>query len=119
MAGSGQRPLRVSQAIKREVSEIIKRDLEDPRISDIVSITEVECAADCRSARVFVSVFGSEDEQTNTLLALNERVGFIRGEVCRRLKLRFAPEMYFKLDHSLERGSRVFDLLNKISRGDT
>ncbi len=110
--------MRVSQAIKRELSQIIKRDLEDERIPDIVSITEVECAADCRSARVFVSVFGNEDEQANTMLALNEHLGFIRGEICRRLKLRFAPEIQFKLDHSLERGARIFDILNKISRGD-
>jgi ribosome-binding factor A len=113
-----QRPLRVSQSIKRELSDIIKRDLEDERIAGIVSITEVECAADCRSARVFVSVFGGPDEQNNTMQALNEHIGFIRGEICRRLQLRFAPEIHFKLDHSLERGARVSELINKISRGD-
>lgn len=115
---STQRPLRVSQSIKRELSDIIKRDLEDDRIAGIVSITEVECAPDCRSARVFISVFGGEDEQNNTIQALTEHTGFIRGEICRRLQLRFAPEMQFKLDHSLERGARVSDLINKISRGD-
>jgi len=115
---STQRPLRVSQSIKRELSDIIKRDLEDDRIAGIVSITEVECAPDCRSARVFISVFGGEDEQNNTIQALTEHTGFIRGEICRRLQVRFAPEMQFKLDHSLERGARVSDLINKISRGD-
>lgn len=116
---STQRPLRVSQSIKRELSDIIKRDLEDERIAGIVSITEVECAPDCRSAKVFISVFGGEEEQNNTMQALNDNVGFIRGEICRRLQLRFAPEMQFKLDHSLERGSRVSELINKISRGET
>ena len=115
---STQRALRVSQSIKRELSEIIKRDLEDPRIAGIVSITDVECPPDCRAAKVFVSVFGAEDEQSNTMQALNEHLGFIRGEICRRLHLRFAPEIQFKLDRSLERGARVSDLINKISRGE-
>ena len=115
---STQRPLRVSQSIKRELSEIIRRDLEDPRIAGIVSITDVECAPDCRAAKVFISVFGDEAQQNNTMLALNEHIGFIRGEICRRLKLRFAPEMFFKLDRSLERGSRITELINKVSRGE-
>src|ERR1700729_2392005 len=105
-----QRPLRVSQSIKRELSEIIKRDLQDERIAGIVSITDVECAPDCRAAKVFVSIFGDEAAQNNTMLALNENIGFIRGEICRRLHLRFAPELQFKLDHSLERGAKVTEL---------
>jgi ribosome-binding factor A len=115
---SSQRPLRVSQSIKRELSEIIKRDLQDDRIADLVSITEVECAPDCRAAKVFISVFGDETAQNNTMLALNENIGFMRGEICRRLHLRFAPELQFKLDHSLERGSKITELINKISRGE-
>ncbi len=115
---STQRPLRVSQSIKRELSEIIQRDLQDDRIAGIVSITEVECAPDCRAAKVFISVFGDEAAQNNTMLALNEKTGFIRGEICRRLHLRFAPELQFKLDHSLERGAKVTELINKISRGE-
>jgi ribosome-binding factor A len=113
-----QRPLRVSQSIKRELSELIRRDLEDDRIGSIVSITDVECSSDCRAAKVFVSVFGDSTVQANTLSALNEHVGYIRGEICRRLKLRVAPEMVFKLDNSLERGAKVSELINKISRGE-
>jgi ribosome-binding factor A len=115
---STQRPLRVSQSIKRELSELIRRDLEDERISGIVSITDVECAGDCRSAKVFVSVFGEPEIQESTMSALNDHLGYIRGEICRRLKLRFAPEMYFKLDNSLERGAKVTQLIAKISRGE-
>ena len=113
-----QRPLRVSQSIKRELSELIRRDLEDERIGTLVSITDVECSSDCRSAKVFVSVFGDPTVQSNTMAALNEHVGYIRGEICRRLKLRVAPDMVFKLDNSLERGAKVSELINKISRGE-
>jgi ribosome-binding factor A len=112
-----QRALRVSQSIKRELSDMI-RHLKDDRIGGIVSITEVECTSDCRSARVFISIFGEEEQRKRTMEALNDQVGFIRGELCRRLKLRFAPELHLKLDDSLERGSKVTDLLGKIARGE-
>jgi len=115
---SGQRAERVAQQIKRELSDLIRRGLKDPRIGGIVSVTEVECTSDCRSVRVFISVFGEEEQRQNTLKALNEEVGYIRGELGRRLQLRYAPEMTIKLDDSLERGSKVSDLLGKISRGE-
>lgn len=115
---STPRSLRVAQSAKRELSELIQRDLKDDRITGIVSITDVECTGDCRSMRVFVSVFGDEAQQNKTLDVINEHVGRMRGEVGRRLNLRFAPELSFKLDNSLERGSRVTDLLGKIERGE-
>jgi ribosome-binding factor A len=100
------------------VSAYIQRDLKDDRVGGIVSITDVECSADCRRAKIFISVFGEEDKQQSTMEALNDHVGVIRGEVCRRLQLRFAPEIIFKLDNSLERGANVSALLNKIARGE-
>ncbi|HEY9682793.1 MAG TPA: 30S ribosome-binding factor RbfA [Oculatellaceae cyanobacterium] len=115
---AGQRSQRVSQQIKRELSELIRRDLKDARIGGIVSITDVECSADCRSAKVFVSVFGNEEQKNGTIAALNDQLGYIRGELCRRLQLRFAPELQIKLDDSLERGAKVSDLLGKIARGE-
>ncbi|MBX9691723.1 MAG: 30S ribosome-binding factor RbfA [Cyanobacteria bacterium] len=113
-----QRSLRVSQSIKRELATMLMRDIKDDRISGLVSIVDVECSSDCRSAKVFISVFGEEDEQKNTIDALNDNLGTIRGEICRRLRLRFAPELQFKLDKSLERGAKVSELLGKIARGE-
>jgi ribosome-binding factor A len=115
---STPRNLRVAQSAKRELSQLIQRDLKDDRIGGIVSITDVETSNDCRRMRVFISVFGEEAQQLKTLEALNELAGQIRGEIGRRLRLRFAPELSFKLDNSLERGSHVTDLLGKISRGE-
>lgn len=109
---------RVSQSIKKEMSELLLRDIKDPRISGLVSITEVECSPDCRRAKIFFSVFGDEASQKGTLEALNELAGKIRGEICRRLSLRFAPEITFHLDDSLERGARVSAILSQISRGE-
>lgn len=115
---STPRSVRVAQSAKRELSELIQRDLKDERVGGIVSITDVETSQDCRRMKVFVSVFGDEAQQQGTLDALNDHIGEIRGEICRRLRLRFAPEISFKLDNSLERGARVTDLLGKISRGE-
>jgi ribosome-binding factor A len=115
---TSQRPLRVSQSIKRELSDIIRRELEDERITGMVSITDVECSADIRSAKIFVSVFGDEETQKQTMEALKGHVGWMRGEICRRLGLRFAPEMQLFLDTSLERGAKVSELINKIARGE-
>jgi ribosome-binding factor A len=115
---AGQRSERISQQIKRELSDMILRDIKDQRIGGIVSITDVECTGDCRSARVFVSVYGTEEQKQGTIAALNEQLGYIRGELGRRLQLRFAPELAIKLDDSLERGAKVSELLGKISRGE-
>jgi len=151
---STERALRVSQSIKRELADMLRRDLKDPRLSGLISFTEVECTSDLRNVKVFVSVFGTsanalaqtpavkpsddayESEQKKgspsgavemsaaekatqgVLSCLNEESGYIRGELCRRLKLRFAPELQFLPDISLERGSKVSEILAKISRGE-
>lgn len=112
------RHLRVAQSIKREMSDLILRGLKDARVSGLVSVTDVECSNDCRRAKIFISVFGEEEQQKSTLEALSDHAGEIRGELCRRLQLRFAPEVSFKLDDSLERGARVSALINKISSGE-
>jgi ribosome-binding factor A len=139
---STERALRVSQSIKRELADMLRRDLKDPRLSGLISFTEVETTSDLRNVKVFVSVFGTvaaatdppiapkisasgvpemskEEKATQGVLAcLNEESGYIRGELCRRLKLRFAPELVFLPDISLERGSKVTEILAKISRGE-
>lgn len=112
------RALRVSQSIKKELAAMLVKDIKDERISGLVSIVEVELTQDCRSAKVYISVFGDDEAQNGTIEALNEKIGTIRGEICRRLRLRFAPELQFKLDKSLERGARVSEILGKISRGE-
>jgi ribosome-binding factor A len=112
------RSLRVAQSIKRELSDMLLRDIKDERIAGLISITDVECTADCRSARIYISVYGDDKAQGDTLEALKEHGGKIRGQLCRRLQLRFAPEISFKLDKSLERGARVSELISRISKGE-
>ncbi len=110
---------RISQQIKRELSEIIHRnEIKDDRIGGLVSITQVAVTGDLRNVKVFFSVFGEESQKAGTLAALEDAAGFLRGELCRRLGIKFAPELTFKLDNSLEEGDRVTELLEKIKRNE-
>lgn len=112
------RPDRVKKALTREISDLLNKEIKDPRLSGIVSVTDVELSGDCRHAKVFVSVFGSEEEQKSSMKALESSTGFIRTEVGKRIKMRHTPEIIFRMDDSLERGSRVSQLIDKISRGE-
>ena len=106
---------RIGQQIKRELSEIIQRnEIKDDRLGGLISITEVRVSGDLRNVKVYFSVYGEEAQKVGTLAALEGAAGFLRGELCRRLGIRFAPELVFKLDDSLERGQRVTERLEKI-----
>ena len=111
------RPERLAEAIKKEVSELIKDELKDPRIG-FASITAVEVTPDLRYARVFVSVFGPPESRRATVEALQKAQGFIRGELGRRIRLRHTPEITFKLDDSIGHGARVLELLNEVLEKD-
>ena len=108
---------RIAQQIKRELAEIIQRnELKDDRIGGLVSIIDVKVSGDLRNVKVLFSVYGEESQKIGTLAALEEATGFLRGELCRRLGIKFAPELVFKLDDSLEKGQKVIELLDKIKR---
>lgn len=111
------RPERLAEAIKKEVSALMKDELKDPRIG-FASITAVEVTPDLRYAKVFVSVFGPPESRRDTLEVLQKAQGFIRGELGRRIRLRHAPEITFKLDESIGRGTRVLELLNEVREKD-
>ncbi|MDD4335583.1 MAG: 30S ribosome-binding factor RbfA [Desulfotomaculaceae bacterium] len=106
------RPERLAEAIKKEVSELLRDELRDPRIG-FVSITSVDVSKDLRYANVYASVFGEPDQQKISIEVLQKAQGFIRGELGKRIRLRHTPEITFKLDHSISHGSRIIALLEK------
>ncbi len=106
---------RVGEALKEEIITMLEGELGDPRIG-LASVTEVQLAPDARSARVFVSVEGSEDEADKTLEGLNAARGYIRRELTERLQLRQAPELFFQLDRSEQSGGRIDELLKRIEQ---
>lgn len=108
---------RIGDQIRGEVSDIIARRLNDPRIG-FVTVTAVEVSEDLRHAKVFVSVYGDDKVKIQTMKGLKSASGFIRGEIGHRLKIKFTPEIIFKLDTSLEKAEHVLGILGAIGKGD-
>ena len=109
---------RVRKALMREISDIILREIKDPQITGMISITDVDVSSDNSAARVFYSVFGNDDVKQKTSKALERHVGQIRHEVGKRIRLRKTPTLLFILDDSLEHGAKMMDLIGKIERGE-
>jgi ribosome-binding factor A len=112
------RPERVAHLMRREVADILRNRMRDPRLSEWVSVTDVEVTQDLSSAKVFISILPTGEERDRTLQALNGAAGFVRHELAPRLGLREVPEIHFRLDTSIERGARVEDLLKRLERGE-
>ncbi len=109
---------RVRKTLMKEIADIIQREIRDPRIAGVVSITDIELSHDNSFAKVYFSVFASEEAKKQTIEALEDNVSKIRYEVGKRVRLRLTPELRFIPDDSLERGTKVMDLIDKISRGE-
>ncbi len=104
---------KVQEFIKQEVSKIILNELKDPRIG-FVTVTQVDVTGDLRSAKIFVSLMGNDDQKAATWTALQNSLGFIRSEVGKRIRLRMTPELTFQLDQSLDYSTKIQELLIKI-----
>jgi ribosome-binding factor A len=111
---TGRRPERLAAELRDEVARMVASDLKDPRVG-FVTVTRVEISSDLRYARVFVGVLGSEEERERSLGALRHAAGFVRREIGRRLRLRFAPEIDFRYDRGLEATDRVARLLADVT----
>ena len=109
---------RVRKALMREISDIIFREIKDPQICGMISITDVDVSSDNSAARVFYSVYGDDEVKEKTSKALERHVGQIRHEVGKGIRLRKTPTLLFILDDSMERGAKMMDLINKIERGE-
>lgn len=106
---------KVQELMKQEVSQIILQELKDPRIG-FVTVTEVECTGDLRSAKIYVSLMGSEKQVKDCWEGLTSSLGFIRREIGKRIRLHFTPELTFQLDKSLDYSAHIQKLLNDINR---
>jgi ribosome-binding factor A len=114
-----QRPHKVGEAIKREMSDLLLRGIKDTRVkSGMVSVTDVEVSGDLRHARIFVSIYGSDEDQGQAMAGLQSASGYIRSEIGKRVNLRFAPEVTIHQDKSLERGAEMLALIDRIARED-
>src|SRR6476620_1750969 len=110
------RTTRIDELLREEMGSILSRDVEDPRIG-FATILSIETTPDLRHAKVLVSVIGQPDDRRTTLNALGRAMPFVRHELGKRLRLKRIPEFHLELDDTLERGTRVLQLLNEIEEG--
>ena len=112
---NNQRVSKVSSLIKREISMMLMQDIKDDRVgAGMVSITDVEVSGDLQHAKVFVSIYGSEEARTETMEGLRASQGFVRRTLGQRVRLRRSPEILFIEDRSLVEGDRMINLINQL-----
>ncbi len=108
-----KRSQRVSELIHEEISNLLINGIKDPRIG-FVTLVKVELTNDLKHAKIYVSVLGNEEEKNQTIEGLMSASGFIRKELGRTLKLRYIPELRFKIDDSLDYSSKINKILSEI-----
>ncbi|MBF6599713.1 MAG: 30S ribosome-binding factor RbfA [Dehalococcoidia bacterium] len=116
-----RRTEQVNELLKQELSSLLSREVRDPRVSGIVSITGVDVSPDLRRALVWVSVLGSDDDRASTMRALHAARPFLRRELAQRLRLRTMPDLEFESDTTMERAQELTDIMrrNAAERGET
>lgn len=110
---------RVNQLIRREVSELLSLHVKDPRLGSFISVTSVSVSNDLRHADIFISFFGSAEEKQEALKTIRSASGYFHNELNKRLSLRRTPEISFQWDDSIERGSRLLDIIDQVSYNGT
>jgi ribosome-binding factor A len=114
---TGRRVSRVSELIKREISQMLLQGIKDERVGGgMVSVTDVAVSGDLQHAKIFVSIYGTDEVREQTMAGLQSATSYIRGQLGHRLSLRRTPEVLFVEDRSLERGTRVLSLLNQLNQ---
>ena len=114
---SVRRAERVGESVREVIAEMLLRDIKDPRIG-MITLTTVELTDDLKHAKVYFSCVGDEAARQRSLAGLRSAAGYIRAQVTRRLKLRFAPEMTFHFDPSLAEAERLAELLKDTEAKD-
>lgn len=111
---SKRRVARLNSLLKEVISETITRDLKEPRLPELLTITQVEVAEDIQHAKVYFSVIGDEAQKKLALELLNDNAGFIAARSSKKVVLRFFPSLTFKIDESLDHAFRIETLLNQV-----
>lgn len=107
--------IRINSEVQREMSQIIREEIKDPRVHPMTSVIAVEVTPDLKFAKVFVSVLGSEEEKEKTMEGLKKSASFARGQLARRMNLRNTPELTFILDHSIEYGVAMSKRIDEVN----
>ncbi len=115
MKKGSNRMIRINDEIQREISEIIRSDLKDPRVGVITSVLKVDTTNDLKYCKVYISVLGDDDKKQEVMSVLKNAAGFIRSLIANRINLRQTPELKFILDDSLEYSFKIDSIIRSIS----
>jgi ribosome-binding factor A len=107
---------RLNSLLKEVISEVIRREVRNPHVNELVTVTRVQISRDLRHAKVYISVIGAEQEKIKTVEALKSAAGFIAVNSSQKVVMRYFPELTFKLDDSVDKHMRIEELLGKISQ---
>jgi len=109
----------VNKLIRREISDLLQRQVKDPRLGNFVAVTDVSTSPDLRYCKVFVSCIANETEKRETLSVLAAAAGFFRNELAKRLRLRRIPKLSFQWDDSIRRGDHLLQLIDQVASHNT
>lgn len=115
MQKNNNRMNRIDEQLKKELSNIISFELQNSKITGMVSVTKVRTTPDLRYARVYVSILNSKNKK-ETLVGLKQASGYIRSQIATRINLRITPELVFELDESLEYGAKIDSIIESIAK---
>lgn len=119
-----QRTDRLNSLLKEVISEVIRRDVRNPHVNELLTVTRVDITKDLHHAKVYISVIGTPEQKAETIAALQTAAGFIAVQASHKVVMRYFPALTFKLDDSVERHMRIEELLKEIkdekqTRGDS
>lgn len=109
-----QRTDRLNSLLKEVISEVIRREVRNPHVNELLTVTRVDITKDLHYAKVYISVIGSKEEKANTLNALQSAAGFIAVNSSKKVTMRYFPALTFKLDDAVDKHMRIEELLGEI-----
>lgn len=118
MKKNNNRMIRINDEIMKELSNILRSDMKDPRIGIVTSVTKVETTNDLKYCKVYISILGDEEKREEVMKVIKGASGFIRSLIARRINLRITPEFNFIMDNSLDYSFHIDKLIKDIHKAD-
>jgi ribosome-binding factor A len=109
---------RLNSVIQQEISQLLRDQVNDPRLTSLISITEVSTSSDLKHTKVFISTFGDNVDKKEILQGFTAASGFLRRQLANRLQLRHMPELSFHFDDSIEHAAEVLKLIDEVASKD-
>lgn len=117
MRKNSMKNTRINGEVQRVLAEVIRGEIKDPRISPLTSVLAVEVAPDLKTCKAWISVYGDDQAQADTLAGLKSAEGYIKNQLARRINLRNTPEIRFIVDQSIAYGVKMSKLIDDVNSG--